>query len=320
MTLPGKTVGRGRANLSGMTIRADICTSVPAGREHGGQRHGLRRGGELVAGRYRVLRLLGRGGMGTVWLAVDCHLCRPVAIKETTLSWTGSAEDDQLLREAQAACAVSHPGVVQVHDLAADGDHQWIVMEALAGRSLAATVQEQGPLSVANTVELGLRLLEALQALHDCGVVHGDIKPSNVHLVAPGRPVLTDFGLATSTGRPVRVDVGPFVGTPAHTAPEVFRTGTRTPASDLFALGSTLFYAVEGRPAFQAPDPVATALAVLSDSRATVRHGEPIQRVIDGLLAHDPTRRTTARDAHSWLQEIESELAWSACSVAPASY
>jgi serine/threonine protein kinase len=271
------------------------------------------RSGRLVAGRYRILRLLGRGGMGAVWLAVDCVLARTVALKESTRSrvCTGDGADDPQLREARAACAISHPGVVQVHDLVTDGGRWWIVMEALTGHTLAETVQWRGPLSVTHAVDLGLRLLEALQAVHGCGLVHGDVKPGNVHLTASGRPVLTDFGLAIGSGSRAWQDGGYVVGSPAHTAPEVVRSGVRTPASDLFALGSTLYYAVEGVRPFWAGDPVATTFAVLHDSPDPALGGAPLGQVVDGLLDKDPARRLRAEDAYTWLKEIESELTWS---------
>jgi serine/threonine protein kinase len=273
--------------------------------------HRRDRSGQLIADRYRILRLLGRGGMGSVWLALDCVLNRPVALKE---SWRSkdTADGDQdstALREARAASAVSHPGVVQIYDLVVDHGRQWIVMEALSGTTLAQLIKHEGRLPVGRVVSIGLGLLTTVQAIHREGIVHGDIKPSNVQLAATGCPVLTDFGLATSTNRAAAVPPdGLVAGSPPYLAPEVIRNGSRSPASDLFALGATLYEAAEGVRPFDEATPVATTLAVLHHSPRPALQGSPVGQVIDGLLIKDPARRLDAQDAHSWLTEIESEL------------
>jgi serine/threonine protein kinase len=295
--------------------RHDAHSSLP--RPHGlavGQgTHRRDRSGQLVAGRYRILRLLGRGGMGWVWLAVDCVLRRPVALKE---AWrpegtTDGGQEGSPLREARAVCAVTHPGVVQVYDLVVEGGREWIVMEALSGSTLAEAIRQQGRLPVPRVVDIGLRLLEALQAVHREGLVHGDLKPSNVQLEGTGRPVLTDFGLASGAGDAAWTEVGHFVGSPPYTAPEVIRTGIRSPASDLFALGATLYHAAEGRRPFEDEGPVAITLAVLHHSPTPALDAAPLGQLIDGLLVKDPHQRLRAPDAYAWLKEIESELTWS---------
>lgn len=271
------------------------------------------RSGQLIAGRYRVLRLLGRGGMGIVWLAVDCVLGRPVALKEPT-QCRGSidgCEESPFLREARSACAVAHPGVVQVYDVVVEAGREWIVMEALSGQTLAETIREHGRLATTHVVDVGLRLLEALQAVHREGLVHGDVKPSNVHLDGTGRPVLTDFGLATGIGEAAWQDEGHLVGSPPYTAPEVIRTGSRSPASDLFALGATLYHAAEGRRPFHDDNPIATTLAVLHTSPVPALDGAPLGQAIDRLLVKDPEQRLRSQEAHAWLKEIDSELIWS---------
>jgi serine/threonine protein kinase len=275
------------------------------------------RSGQLVGGRYRVLRLLGRGGMGVVWLAVDCVLARPVALKESTRHRgdLDGCKESPFLREARSACAVAHPGVVQVYDVVVEAGSEWIVMEALSGHTLAETIREQGRLLTTHVVDVGLRLLEALQAVHREGLIHGDVKPSNVHLDGTWRPVLTDFGLASGIGETAWRDEGHFVGSPPYTAPEVIRTGIRSPASDLFALGATLYHAAEGRRPFQDDDPIATTLAVLHTSPVPALDGAPLGQVIDRLLVKDPEQRLGAQDACAWLRDIDSELAWSSSGV-----
>jgi serine/threonine protein kinase len=157
-----------------------------------------------VAGRYRLRRLLGHGGMGAVWLAHDETLHRPVAIKQVLLTGLETGEERstaraRLLREARLAARVNHPGTVQVYDLVEEAGHPWIVMEALPGRTLEAALREDGPLPVDQATSIGLRLLDALQATHRAGIVHRDVKPSNLQLCDGPRVVLTDFGIASAT-------------------------------------------------------------------------------------------------------------------------
>jgi len=251
--------------------------------------------------------------MGVVWLAVDCVLARPVALKEPTRcpGNLDGCEESPFLREARSACAVSHPGVVQVYDVIVEAGREWIVMEALSGHTLAETIREHGRLPTTRVVDVGLRLLEALQAVHREGLVHGDVKPSNVHLDGTGRPILTDFGLASGIGDAAWQDEGHLVGSPPYTAPEVIRTGIRSPASDLFALGATLYHAAEGRRPFQDDDPIATTLAVLHSSPVPALDGAPLGQAIDRLLVKDPEQRLRSQDAYAWLREIDSEVTWS---------
>jgi serine/threonine protein kinase len=267
------------------------------------------RAGLLVSGRYRILRLLGRGGMGAVWLAVDCVLARPVALKE---SWRphpacGSG-DSPLMREARVACAVSDPGVVQVYDFVIEGDREWIVMEALSGVTLAQTIRQQGRLPVPRVIDIGLRLLETLEAVHREGFLHGDLKPSNVQLDGTGRAVLTDFGLASGPDVAGERGAGPVMGSPPYLAPEVIRTGIRSPASDLFALGATLYEAAAGRRRFDDGSAIATALDGSPQVPAPALDGGPVGQVIDQLMTSDPRRRLPVVEARAWLKEIEAGL------------
>jgi serine/threonine protein kinase len=271
------------------------------------------RSGEMVADRYRIVRRLGEGGMGSVWLAVDCVLARSVALKElkelkqphhgaSTTYPVGLA-----LREARAAAAVSHPGVVQIYDAMVSGGREWIVMEALAGTTLTDAIREAGALPVEALVPIGLRLLEALRAIHRQGIIHGDIKPSNVQLVASGRPVLTDFGLAC--GAESDEETWPYgAGSPPYMAPETIRTGLRSRATDLFALGATLYEAAEGHRPFDDATPAATALAVLRHCPSPALEGTPLGQVIDGLLVKDQRNRLGLPEAYARLRAIDPQL------------
>lgn len=256
--------------------------------------------GRLVAGRYRLRSLLGRGGMGSVWLADDELLGRPVAIKQVTQS-SGPAARVRALDEARAAASVVHPGTVRILDLVRDEEDPWIVMEALTGHTLGATVKGSGPLPVEQVRRIGLRLLDALEAVHRAGIVHRDVKPGNIQLCDDGRVVLIDFGIAWSPGdAPGPPDDG-FEGSPAFVSPEQLHGDRPEPASDLFSLGATLFAAVEGRSPFDRGDLFATVLAVTEATPAPFRNAGPLARVIAGLLTADPARRWSIDQARSAL-------------------
>jgi eukaryotic-like serine/threonine-protein kinase len=265
--------------------------------------------GRVVAGRYRLRRLLGRGGMGAVWLAVDEALHRPVAVKQLVLS--GLATDEErlaararLLREARLAARVDHPGTVRVYDVAEDTGDPWIVTEALPGRTLEAALRDQGPLPVGLVISVGLCLLDALQATHRAGIVHRDVKPSNVQLCGGPRDVLTDFGIASTAEDGPDTSMGKIVGSPAYMSPEQVHGGEFEPASDLFSLGATLYAAVEGRSPFGKGCPVATLTAVVTDPPAPLLRAGPLGPVIEGLLAKDPARRLSTDQARRALRAI----------------
>ena len=158
-------------------------------------------GGRLVAGRFRLRSLLGRGGMGRVWLADDELLDRPVAVKQLLLHGLEPTEMRTqawacALREARAAARVDHTGAVRIYDIVQDRGCPWIVMEPLPGRTLRQALNAAGPLPVRQVTRVGLRLVDVLQATHRAGIVHRDVTPGNVHLCGGGRVALTDFGIA----------------------------------------------------------------------------------------------------------------------------
>jgi eukaryotic-like serine/threonine-protein kinase len=269
---------------------------------------GIAPAGWVVAGRYRLRRLLGRGGMGAVWLATDQTLHRRVAVKQPLLG--GLATDAQrqararLRREARLAARVDHPATVGVYDLAEETGELWIVMEALPGQTLRAALHDHGPLPVGQVTSLGLGLLAALAATHRAGIVHRDVKPGNVQLCGGRRVVLTDFGVAATTQDGAGTSTGGIVGSPAYMAPEQVHGGAVAPASDLYSLGATLYAAVEGRSPFGKGSPVATLAAVVTDPPAPLRRAGPLGPVIAGLLAKDPTRRLGPDQARAALQAI----------------
>lgn len=180
--------------------------------------------GRLVAGRYRLLDQLGRGAMGIVWRGRDELLDREVAIKQIVLTPLASQTEarssyERTLREARTAARLSHPGVVTVFDVVEEDSSPWIVMELIRARPLDQVIAEDGPLPPSRAAQLGLGLLDALSSAHKAGVLHRDVKPSNVLIKPNGKAVLTDFGIATIQGDPGLTQAGMVVGTPGFSPP-----------------------------------------------------------------------------------------------------
>jgi serine/threonine protein kinase len=254
----------------------------------------------IVAGRYRLSTLLGTGGMGEVWLAEDAVLRRAVALKKLTDQERGDLPG--ALQEARAAAGITHPGVVRVHDVVLEKNEQWIVMEALSGEPLSAIIHERGRLPVDEVTRIALHLLSALQAIHDADLVHRDIKPSNVQVCGNGRVVITDFGLTSPPGVWGGLRDGNVAGSLSYMAPETLIDGIFGPPSDLYALGVTLYTAVEGHPPFDAVEPLSLMNSVLSAQPEPARHAGLLGEVLDGLLDRDPERRMDAAHARECLR------------------
>src|SRR3954469_24443230 len=228
----------------------------------------------VIADRYVLSEQVGAGGMGVVWRGFDELLQRHVAVKELhfPLDVDGAERDrlaDRTLREARAVGKGDGPSAVRVFDIVEQDGRPWIVMEYLDGCTLTDLLRERGPLPVDEVVRIGHSLLNALEAAHAAGVLHRDVKPSNVMVAPDGRVALTDFGIATSLdGKRDGVDTttsGVIVGSPAYMSPERARGEPPTPASDLWSLGATLWTAAEGRPPFDGPTGLATMTAVATE-------------------------------------------------------
>ncbi|HVB41490.1 MAG TPA: protein kinase [Streptosporangiaceae bacterium] len=269
--------------------------------------------GDVVAGRYRLLDQVGRGAMGIVWRGRDELLDRDVAVKQIALPPMASAAETQAsyqrtLREARTAARLSHPGVVTVFDVVEHDGTPWIVMELVRARPLDQVIAEDGPLPPAQAAQLGISLLDALTAAHSAGVLHRDVKPSNVLISPDGKAVLTDFGIATIQGDPALTLSGMVVGTPGFSPPERVRGTPASPASDLWSLGATLYAAVEGRGPFdRAGGSAAIVASIATEPAPRAPSAGPLAPVIEALLRADPAQRPDSATAARMLAD-----AWTA--------
>ncbi|WOT34815.1 serine/threonine-protein kinase [Streptomyces coeruleorubidus] len=264
--------------------------------------------GLLVAGRYRLADSIGSGGMGRVWRAHDEVLHRSVAIKELTAALYVSESEQAILlartrAEARAAARINHSAVVMVHDVLEHDGRPWIVMELVEGRSLADAVKEEGRVEPREAARIGMWVLRALRAAHTAGVLHRDVKPGNVLLARDGRVLLTDFGIAQIEGDTTITRTGEVVGSVDYLAPERVRGHDPGPSSDLWALGATLYTAVEGRSPFRRTTPLTTMQAVVEEEAAELQYAGPLTPVIAALLRKDPAARPELAEAEQMLAE-----------------
>lgn len=250
----------------------------------------------VLAQRYHLIAPIGRGTAGVVWEGYDLTAHRKVALKEIALP-PGMPEREREIareraqREARAIATLAHPNVVAFYDLLDVGGTPWVVMELLQARSLADLIREQGPLSPKRVATIGLAVLAGLEAAHDAGITHRDVKPGNIMLTDGGRVKLTDFGIAKADGDSTITESGTLVGSPSYIPPEVLQGGAPGAAVDLWGLGASLYAALEARAPFDAGDPMATLHAVVHEPTPVPAHAGLLEPVVTGLLAKDPRRR-----------------------------
>lgn len=270
----------------------------------------------VIAGRYRLRQRLGSGGMGSVWRAEDQELRAQVAVKEIEVPvLPDEASGDRASRGRKEALKAAqlreHPNVITVYDVVEHEGLPWIVMEYLPGTmDLSAVVRERGPLPAGEVARIGAAALDGLAAGHRLGIIHRDVKPSNILLapdhagLADRRVLLTDYGISLRPRETRLTRSGVVIGTPGYMAPERVHGGEATPASDLFSLGVTLYFAVEGAGPFDRDAPEAALMALLeTEPSPPQRAGERLSRVIMGLLAKNPLDRTQAAEAAELLAE-----------------
>lgn len=266
----------------------------------------------VIAERYVLRAELGRGGMGVVWRGEDRVIGRAVAVKEMRLGEGVTAAEraefeERIMREARTAGRLNDPSVVTVFDVVHDNGSVYIVMELVEAPTLSALVRRSGPLPPAMVAEIGRQVLSALEAAHAAGIVHRDVKPSNIMVGANGRAKLTDFGIAQAADDPTLTKTGAVIGSPAYLAPERLSGHEASPASDIWSLGAVLYYAIEGRAAFERDTTAATLGAVLNHVPYLTHTQGPLAAAVSGMLAAAPEGRLRPPQIRSLLSAVGSD-------------
>ncbi|MFI0446737.1 protein kinase [Actinomadura sp. 6N118] len=238
---------------------------------------------QVLAGRYRLIEQVGRGGTAEVWRATDQQLGRPVAVKIVEMP-------GQVWHEARHSAGLVHPNVVEMLDAGGEDGRLFMVMEWVAGCDLAVALREGEMFPPRRVAEVGAQAARALEATHAQGIVHRDVKPGNLLLADDGTVKLADFGIAVTADRP-RTRSGPLIGTSLYVSPEQIRGQEAGPASDLYALGCVLYELSAGRPPFVAPDTEELLRQHVEDDPIPLQTEGELDRVIMALLAKDPAKR-----------------------------
>jgi serine/threonine protein kinase len=252
----------------------------------------------VIGGRYTLEAEVGRGGMGAVWRGRDDVLGRTVALKRIGVAPGGITPDAlRAEREAKLAARLNHGNVVAVFDLVdedtPDGQSQWLVMEYVEGTDLAELIRTRGRLTPDEAAPILAQVASALAAAHGAGIVHRDVKPSNILVAPDGQVKLSDFGIARTAADPSFTQTGLVTGSPAYLSPEVASGQHATPASDVWSWGATLFHALEGRPPYDAGENVLGALY-------QIVHEQPPRTPEAGWLAPVLTATMTREPAERW--------------------
>jgi serine/threonine protein kinase len=260
----------------------------------------------LIAGRYRELRAVGRGGMGTVWLCRDEVLNREVAAKRIEgLAEERSGESARPLREARLSAAVSHPNAVALYDIVESEDSTWLIMEYVPSMTLAELLREEGRLPVSRVARIGTQVASALAAAHALGIVHRDIKPGNLLIGDGDQAKVSDFGIARGEYDEQLTQTGFVTGTPAYFAPELARGADPSPASDVWALGATLYEAVEGDPPYgRDPNPLALLARIAATPPPRPARAGPLSSTLASMLRSRPEDRASMAEVVASLRAV----------------
>ncbi|MGL4304589.1 MAG: serine/threonine-protein kinase [Mycobacteriaceae bacterium] len=268
----------------------------------------------LVAGRYRLRSKIGGGGMGAVWRAKDELLDREVAIKQIVSTARMNASEaqqvrDQVIREGRIAAKFSNPHAIEMHDITLEANEPWLVMEYLPSRSLAQVLTMVDTLAPLQVAQIGAQIADALAAAHAVGIVHRDVKPGNILVTDRGEDAgtvkISDFGISSLSTDSHHDENGLITGTPAFFAPEVARGAHPTFASDVFALGATLYTATEGQPPFGIDEDQLVLLHRVAEARIILpQRSGPITEVLLKMLEPDPARRPDMQHVSAALARI----------------
>ena len=262
---------------------------------------------DLIAGRYRVVRAVGKGGMGTVWLCTDEMLGREVAVKQIgNLPGESATDAARALREARSSAALNHKNVVSVFDVVdTDGGGAWLVMEYVRSRTLAELVRDDGPLDPRAAARIGAQVADGLAAAHAAGTIHRDVKPGNILVTDDGTAKISDFGIARMDGGDQITRTGLVTGTPSYFSPELARGEDPVAGSDVYALGATLYTAVEGEPPYpEHRNAIALLQKIAAEEPEPAQHAGPLSGPIARMMDRDPSTRWSMADAAHALHRV----------------
>ncbi len=294
LTLPGSLPPATEPEFPGLRSTSNL---PPSRRSTGETR--------VIAGRYRLGEPLRREGGNIVWRGEDEKVQRPVSIKEIRLPVDRRNRDvvlEHLLHGVRAHNRVHDGAVVSVFDFAAEANRYWIIFEMIDGNTLADIVRLDGPLTPAEVAAIGLTISDALHAIHSAGIIHRNLTPTSILVQRDGRVRLTDFGIASSDLSTTLTGTGELLGTPGYIAPERIRGSSGTPSSDLWELAATLYFAVEGQPAYEGAETYAILTATVEARRRLFCRAGPLGMVLSSILDASAENRSS-------LQEISRHLA-----------
>ena len=264
---------------------------------------------DVIGGRYRVDRAVGKGGMGTVWLCQDQVLHRPVAVKQIhTLPGESADDTRRAMREARSAAAVNHRNAVSIYDVVEHDGTTWLVMEYVPSQTLSELLASEGRLAPERVGHIGAQVAEALSSAHSRGIVHRDIKPGNILVGEGDAAKLSDFGIARGQQDAQLTQTGMVTGTPGFFSPELARGEDPSFASDVWALGITLYTATEGAPPYEPQsNPLAMLSIITREPLPPPTHAGPLTGVLAGMLEPDASRRATIAEVLADLRAVEQE-------------
>lgn len=258
----------------------------------------------VIAERYQLDREIGRGGMGAVWLGRDLVLERAVALKQVgLLPGSDRADVERVRREARVSAMLNHPNVVGVFDLVSEAERHWLVMEYVDCETLADRIRSEGSLSPDTLAPIIAQAAQALAAAHTAGIVHRDVKPSNILVCADGSVKLGDFGIARSSGDPTLTQTGLVTGSPGYMAPEVASGRTAGAAADVWSLGATVYHALVGRPPYDTGENLMAALyRLVNEDPPRTEVAGWMEPLLLATMHRDPAGRWTSAQVAAFLE------------------